>query len=71
MTKIVMCHKLNYSFRFTVLIDGRARSSSAWSSRIRNSIQATKRNPTINNSKISVVDSDNLGATVVMMTTPG
>ena len=65
--------QLNCSFRFTVLIDGRARSSSAWSSKTRNFIPATKKNPMSHNSKISVVDSESLGVTMVMMMkkTPG
>ena len=64
--------QLNCSFRFTVLIDGRARSSSAWSSKTRNFIPVTKKNQTINN-KISEVDSESLGVTMVMMMkkTPG
>ena len=60
-----------FCHRSTVLIDVRARSSSAWSSRTLSSIPAMKMNRMINHSMISAVDSDSPGATGTVTKTPG
>ena len=65
---------LNGLTRFTASIDGRARWSSAWSSKTRSFTLVTKRSPTINSNSSKIIAVDNAvdnNATAAKRTTPG